>query len=86
MSAMRAPWMRRSVASVLATAFLSAPLIAFADPTPEDKAAATTLFKQGRELMEAKRWSEACRKLEESQRLDPGGGTLLNVGVRPSFS
>jgi hypothetical protein len=42
---------------------------------------ATQLFREGRALLEAGRVGPACRKLEESQRLDPGGGTLLNVAV-----
>jgi len=52
-----------------------------ADSSATDKAIATELFKEGRALLEQGRVGPACRKLEESQRLDPGGGTLLNVAV-----
>jgi len=46
-----------------------------------DKSLATELFKEGRALVDQGHVSEGCRKLEESQRLDPGGGTLLNVAL-----
>jgi tetratricopeptide (TPR) repeat protein len=52
-----------------------------AEPAPADRALATALFKEGRSLMDAGNYPEACRKFEESQRLDPGGGTLLNVAL-----
>jgi hypothetical protein len=52
-----------------------------ADPSLADKSIATQLFKEGRALLEQGRVPQACRKLEESQRLEPGGGTLLNLAL-----
>lgn len=43
----------------------------------EDKAAAEALFDEGRKLFLAKKYADACPKLESSQKLDPGIGTLL---------
>jgi hypothetical protein len=66
------------------TGFLSTILIcqlAHSEPTAADKSLATQLFKEGRALVDQGKVSEGCRKLEESQRLDPGGGTLLNVAL-----
>jgi hypothetical protein len=44
---------------------------------PETKAAAQALFDQGRALVRAGNFAEACPKLAESLRLDPGIGTML---------
>ena len=59
---------RLSIAMILAGAFL-VPTLAYAQD-------ADALFKEGRALLDAKKFDEACPKLAESQRLDPGAGTL----------
>jgi hypothetical protein len=73
---------------VVATSFLCGR--ASAEPVPTTAAdspggdgrdgGAMGAFQSGRELMAQKRYEEACRQFEESERLDPGVGTMLNLG------
>jgi hypothetical protein len=50
-----------------------------ADVSGADTAAAQALFDQAKQLMAAGRFADACAKFEESQRLDPTSGTLINL-------
>src|SRR5947208_2872853 len=56
------------------------PGVAYAQSSSIDAATAQALYDQAKKLMADGQYAEACSKLEESEHLDPGSGTLLNLG------
>ena len=57
------------------------PTRALAEPSTSDRALATVLFEEGRALLAGGKPAEACPRFERAQKLDPSGGTLLNLAL-----
>lgn len=76
--------MRRDLPFLLATSALAAILLVAtpgeADTSPEDRAAADALFRDGRALVKQGKLAEGCAKLAASHKLDPAAGSLLALG------
>lgn len=66
---------------LLALAMFLAALVGGGRDAWADTAAAQALFDAARQLMAQGKHADACPKLEESQRLDPGIGTQFNLAV-----
>ena len=65
----------------LAAVFLLAAALFFVSPArAQTSPEADALYEQAGVLIKAGRFAEACPKLETSQRLDPGIGTMIRLG------
>lgn len=51
------------------------------EPSAENRALAEVLFREAKELSEKQQFEQACPKFQESHRLDPKPGTILNLAV-----
>lgn len=71
--------LRRVAATLVFSSVLSFSTLVEAQSASE-KAAAEALFDEGVSLLKAGKYEQACKKLESSQRIEPGIGTLLYLG------
>ncbi len=67
------------VSAVVLLAITAPPSVARASGSALDMASAEALFQDAMKLVADKHYSDACPKLEESQRLDPAMGTQFRL-------
>ena len=65
----------------LAATLAAAPPLARAEPSTSERAIAEHLFDRARAQLDVNEVSAACETFAESQRLDPGTGTALNLAA-----
>jgi hypothetical protein len=69
----------RFASTVVLVAAVSMPALAQADGTQRDPAAAEALFRTARAAHKAGDHDAECKLFAESQKLDPAGGTAMNL-------
>jgi hypothetical protein len=71
--------LKRSGVGAMFFAFALSAMPSLARADGSDEASARALFSEGRKLVDAGNYAEACPKFEDSFRLDPGIGTSFNL-------